>query len=64
MTEQQDMLDAGGNVAGASYQGDNVKHLANFFSVFCAPQTTDHREVILSSLKCWEQKYSKLLFAS
>lgn len=34
MTEQQDMLDVEGNVAGASHQGDNVKHLAIFFSIF------------------------------
>lgn len=64
MTEQQDMLDAEGNVAGASYQEDNVKHLAIFFSSFSAPQATDHTEVILCKLKCWEQKDSKLLFVS
>lgn len=42
MTEQQDMPDAEGNVAGASHQGNNVKLLAKFFSTFSAPQATDH----------------------
>lgn len=64
MTEQQDMLSAERNVAGASHQGDNVKHLAKFFSNFSAPQATDHREVILSNLKCWQQKDSKLIESS
>lgn len=40
--EQQDMLDAEGNVARASHQGNNVKLLAKFFSTFSAPQATDH----------------------
>lgn len=42
MTEQQDMPDAEGNVAGASHQGNNVKLLAKSFSTFSAPQATDH----------------------
>lgn len=44
MTEQQDTLDAEVNVAGASYQGDNVKHLAIFFlQFFCSTINRPHR---------------------
>lgn len=44
MTEQQDTLDAEVNVAGASYQGDNVKHLAIFFlQFFCSTSNRPHR---------------------
>lgn len=37
MTKQQDMLDGDGNVAGASHQGDDVKNVTIFFSIFSAP---------------------------
>lgn len=44
MTKQQDTLDAEANVAGASYQGDNVKHLAIFFlQFFCSTINRPHR---------------------
>lgn len=64
ITRQHYMLDAGGNVAGASHQGNNLKHLVLLCSDFSAPQAADQAEVIFWNSKCWEQNDSKLLFVS